>query len=459
MEQSNSDVSSIKAIRRFTNKKQAPVVQTRTSSRRLRPEANDVDLERVSLSDESVGEVNAALPEPRLPGKLGTNYSTGNSQHHPNTEPGSLEQRDTITSLRGPSASNGAGQTRNNAEGQNFSLEGRHHFSIHEPHGFSLSRSHRRAPIARDWSIVRKRFVATSTCVSTALLGILIGIYAGEVPAIQYSLADEHHYVILGNVVFYIGLAIPTALFWPLPLLHGRKPYTLAALGVMLPLLFPQALIVGTSRSPTVVAYRFGLLFSRSLAGLAMGFANINFQTTLLDLFGSSLQSANPHQETVDENDVRRHGGGMGVWLGIWTWCFIGSLGVGFLIGAGIISNLNVAWGFWISIVLTVFALVLNVITPEVRRSPYRRSVTEVRSGTDISRRIARGEVKMHLYATGPKYWWEEVMAGHVLCIRMLKQPGFLIMSVYQGWIYGQVVMVIVVSWPTSSAVTLLNLP
>ncbi|MCJ1350284.1 MAG: hypothetical protein MMC33_000265 [Icmadophila ericetorum] len=444
-DRSASDAASVRAIRYFTGKQQAPVIYPRTSSKRLRSEVKDIDLEHVKLSGESGGETNdVALPEPRLPGKLEIEHSLGYPQNRPNAEPGSLQQQDTITSMRGPSASNTAGQARNTAEGQSYSLAGRNHFSIHEPHGFSLSRSHKRAPIARDWSIHRKRFVATSTCISTALLGMLIGIYAGEVPAIQYSLADEHHYVILGNVVFYIGLAIPTALFWPLPLIHGRKPYTLAALGILLPLLFPQALIVGTPRSPTIVGYRFGLLFSRSLAGIAMGFANINFQTTLLDLFGSSLQSGNPHQETVDESDVRRHGGGMGLWLGIWTWCFIGSLGVGFLIGAGVISNLNVEWGFWISIILTAFALVLNVVTPEVRRSPYRRSVTEVRSGSDISRRVARGEIKMHLYSTGPKHWWEEVIAGHVLCIRMLKQPGFFIMSLYQGWIYGQVVMVII---------------
>ena len=288
-------------------------------------------------------------------------------------------------------------------------------------------------------------------CISTALLGLIIGIYAGEVPAIQYALADEHHFTILGNVVFFVGLAIPTLLFWPLPLLHGRKPYTLAALTILLPLQFPQAVIVGAARSPYDVTYRAGLLISRAFAGFVMGFANINFQTTLLDLFGSSLQSGNPHQEIVNENDVRRHGGGMGVWLGIWTWCFIGSLGIGFLISALIISGLNVQWGFWIIIILTAVVLFLNVLTPEVRRSPYRRSMAEVQSGTDISRRIARGEIKMHLDATGPKHWWEEVSAGHRLVLKMLKQPGFVVLSLYMAWIYSQVVVLIIVSWLTDS--------
>ena len=328
---------------------------------------------------------------------------------------------------------------------QDFSLENRNHLSIREPRGFSLSRSHRRSPIARDWSTSRKRYVAIVACITTAFMGLVVGIYAGEVPAIQYAIADEHHYTILGNVLFFLGLAITTALFYPLPLLHGRKPYTLGALTILLPLQFPQALAVNSPRTPTVATYRIGLLLPRIFAGIVMGFANINLITTLLDLFGASLQSGNPHQEIVNENDVRRHGGGMGVWLGIWTFCAIGSIGIGFLIGAGIISGLDVSWGFWITIIINAAVLLLNIVTPETRRSAYRRSMAEVRNGNETSRRVARGEIKMHLQSTGPIWWGEEVFAGHVLAIRMLKQPGFIVLSLYLGWIYGQVVLVIVV--------------
>ncbi|KAM0797824.1 hypothetical protein BDR22DRAFT_809780 [Usnea florida] len=333
---------------------------------------------------------------------------------------------------------------RERSANRGFSLHKRHHFSIRESHGFSLSRSHRRSPIARDWSTSRKRYTASVTCITTAFMGLFIGIYAGEVPAIQYAIADEHHYTILGNVLFFFGLAITTGLFYPLPLLHGRKPYTLAALAILLPLQFPQALAINAQRSPNVATYRIGLLLPRIFAGLVMGFANINFITTLLDLFGASLQSGNPHQETVNANDVRRHGGGMGVWLGIWTWCAIGSIGIGFLIGAGIISGLDVSWGFWVTIVINAAVLVLNILSPEVRRSAYRRSMAEVRTGGEVSRRVARGEIKMHLESTGPIWWWEEVIAGHVLAVRMLLQPGFAILSLYLGWIYGQIVLVIV---------------
>ena len=327
---------------------------------------------------------------------------------------------------------------------QSYSLHHKRHFSLEPERPFNLSKAHRRAPIARDWSVGRKRFTAAVACISTALMGMIIGIYAGEVPAIQYAIVDQHHQAVLGNVVFFCGLAIPTILLYPLPLLHGRKPYTLAALTILMPLQFPPAVIVSQQRSPDTALYRTGLLLSRALAGLAMGFANLNFFGTLLDLFGASLMSTHPHEEAVVEWDPRRHGGGMGIWLGIWTWCFVGSIGLGFFLGAVIISRLSVAWGFWISIILVAVVLVLNVVAPEVRRSAYRKSMAEVRNGNEVSRRVARGEIMMHLYATGPLHWWEEVLAGLRLNGRMLAQPGFLVMAVYVGWMYAQMVLVTV---------------
>ena len=438
------------------NARQAPPIQPRVSSLGLRAQARQKEeahpqkIQQNRSFDEGT-EHDSYIADFGDPGYRKDSAPPGWVDNEPQNRSGPAPSQrparhDTIMPL--PDRNDQPEDSRQQDErstGDNVSLTNRHHFSIRGPRGFSLSHSHRRAPIARDWSTPRKRWVATVACMSTALMGLIIGIYAGEVPAIQYALVDEHHYAILGNVVFFIGLAVTTALFWPLPLLHGRKPYTLAALAILLPLQFPQAVVVGTQRSPYVPTYRVGLLLPRAISGLIMGFANVNFKATLLDLFGASLQSVNPHQEIVNINDVRRHGGGMGVWLGIWTWCYIGSLGVGFLIGAVIISSLNVAWGFWITIILIAIVLVLNVLSPEVRRSAYRRSMAEVRTGADVSRRVARGEVKMHLKSTGPIWWWEEVWAGHVLCIRMLKQPGFVVLSLYLGWIYGQVVIVILV--------------
>ena len=444
-------------VRDYVNAHHQPPAQPRLSSKRLKkgrgPQPEERNLPEPDVSDEE----SDCEHVPYV-----ADFKTAGLHYHPVIQEtmagdgynaarhggrGFQRRQDTAASLRDADDKRETSHRRERSANKDYTLNDRHHFSIRESHGFSLSRSHRRSPIARDWSTSRKRYVATVTCVTTAFVGMIIGIYAGEVPAIQYAIADEHHYTILGNVLFFLGLAITTALFYPLPLLHGRKPYTLAALAILLPLQFPQALAINSQRSPSVATYRIGLLLPRIFAGIVMGFANINFITTLLDLFGASLQSGNPHQETVNVNDVRRHGGGMGVWLGIWTWCFIGSIGIGFLIGAGIISGLDVSWGFWITIIVNAAVLLLNILSPEVRRSAYRRSMAEVRSGGEVSRRVARGEIKMHLESTGPIWWWEEVIAGHVLAIRMLLQPGFAILSLYLGWIYGQVVLVIVVSY------------
>lgn len=275
---------------------------------------------------------------------------------------------------------------------------------------------------------------------------MLIGIYAGLVPSIQYYIADFHHYTILGNVGLYLGMALPNLFCWPLPLLHGRKPYVVGSLCIAMPLLFPQALAIDTRRSPNTNIWRVALLLPRALMGFVLGFASMNFHSTLTDLFGASLMSTNPHQEVVDEYDVRRHGGGLGIWLGIWTWCFIGSLGVGFVVGAVVIEYLQPSWGLYISIVIIAAVLLLNIFSPEVRRSAWRRSVAEVRTGETISRRLARGEIMMHRVQTGPKWWGQEVYHGVALSLEMLRQPGFAIMAVYSAWIYAQVVLLIVVS-------------
>ncbi|KAF2090914.1 hypothetical protein K490DRAFT_62246 [Saccharata proteae CBS 121410] len=302
----------------------------------------------------------------------------------------------------------------------------------------------KRQPISRNWGKLKKRITAAIACVNTGLVGFLIGVYAGEVPRIQYFIADQHHKVILGNVVLYIGLAISTFLFWPLPLLHGRKPYVLGALVLLLPLQFPQALVSDQQRVPTV-AIRVGLLLPRAISGLVLGFANVNFLTTLLDLFGASLQSDMPHQELVVVNDVRRHGGGMGLWLGIWTWSFIASLAIGFLTGAGIINDLNPAWGFYIVVIMIAFVLLLNVIAPETRRSRHRHSVLDVVDANEnVYQRVARGEIKLHISTEGPVWWWEEVIAGITLSGRMVTSRGFALMSTYLAWIYAEVVLIIV---------------
>ncbi|KAF4591739.1 MFS general substrate transporter [Ophiocordyceps camponoti-floridani] len=340
-----------------------------------------------------------------------------------------------------------------------ISLRRRSHVSLRGAAGFSLAKSRKRQPTARDWSPVRKRFVAAVACISTALVGVILGIYAGLVPSIQYYIIDQSHATVHGNTGCFLGLAVPTLFFWPLPLLHGRKPYILLSLVVAMPLLFPQALAVNSQRLTKTQSWRAMLLASRTLMGVALGFASMNFHSTLLDLFGASLMSVNPHQEVVDEYDARRHGGGMGAWIGIWTWCWIGSLGVGFLMGTCIIDNYPPAWGFYVSILILALVLFLNVVCPEVRRSAFRRSIAEVRTGGDVSRRIARGEVMMHRVKTGPKWWGQEVYHGVALSAEMMRQPGFAVLTLYSAWIYAQVVLIMVLLGSLTSRLYQLRSP
>src|SRR4051812_5424268 len=102
---------------------------------------------------------------------------------------------------------------------------------------------------------------------------------------------------------FYIGLAITSFVFWPMPLFYGRKPYVLTALAFVVPLQFPQAIIVMSYRSPSASSFRDTLLATRLLSGLLLGFANVNFFPVLLDVFGASLQAAFPHEEVVNVTD------------------------------------------------------------------------------------------------------------------------------------------------------------
>ena len=73
----------------------------------------------------------------------------------------------------------------------------------------------------------------------------------------------------------------------------------------------------------------------------------------------------------------------------------------------------------------------------------------EVKNGEAVSRRLARGEVKMHMVQTGPKWWGEEFHYGYMLSLKMLSQPGFLVIAVYVAWMYAQIVLIIIVYSPS----------
>jgi general stress protein CsbA len=295
---------------------------------------------------------------------------------------------------------------------------------------------------------MQKKISALVACMNTGMIGYAIGDYAGMVPRIQYQLADQTHEVLLGNVYLFIGMAITTFFCWPLPLLHGRRPYILASLGLAVPLQFPQAIFVSQARPPAVFGYEFGLLSCRFLTGLLLGLTNINDFAILLDCFGASLQSEYPHQEFVANNDVRREGDGIGIWLGIWAWCWVGSVSVGFMSGAGIINSLNPQWGFYISVGLMICVLIFNIMASETRHSSLRRTLRKLKHDGKCDehhqRKVARGEIKLHLEDKGPRYWFQELWAGIVLMKRMFFQRGFSVISLYLGWMYGQNILVII---------------
>ena len=123
-------------------------------------------------------------------------------------------------------------------------------------------------------------------------------------------------------------------------------------------------------------------------------------------------------------------------------------MSIGFCVGALIISRLSPAWGFYLVVILLAFFLLVNVIAPETRRAPYRRSIAQYvdEDSEKLKRRVARGEVRLHISNDGPKWWFEEVWAGVILTKRMLSQPGFLILAVYLAWMYAQGTLVILVS-------------
>ncbi|KXJ90949.1 hypothetical protein Micbo1qcDRAFT_225805 [Microdochium bolleyi] len=332
-----------------------------------------------------------------------------------------------------------------------LSLRRRSHVSLQPSRNFSLTRSIKKKPIARDWPVTRKRFVAAMACFNTALIGVLAGIYSGILPSVQYMVVDLDHSMVFGNVGLYLGMALTSFFCWPLPLLHGRKPYIVCSLGIALPLLFPQALAVTEPRSPSTSLWKLAIFIPRTLLGFAMGLVSMNCHSTMTDLFGSSLMSTKPHQEVVDNRDMRRHGGGLGVWLGFWTWCFIGSLATGFVIGGFVIDRMRPSTGFYVCIGMTACGLVINVLCPEVRRANWRRSVSEVKIGQTVSRRLARGEIMMHRVHDGPRWWGQEIYHGVALSLEMLRQPGFAVVAVFASWVYAQVVLIIILLGSLSS--------
>lgn len=324
------------------------------------------------------------------------------------------------------------------------------------------------------WGLWGKRFVAAVACAVVGLIGWIVGNYHAEATAIQKYLQISPYVTSLGNSMFFLGLAIPTSMLWPLSLLHGRKPYLLVSIALLLPLQLPQALSLppytnaahgnGGSMQPYIVC----LLFFRTLSGIILGLAFMNTLSTLIDLFGPdtgaccrggvvfSSQVPMEGQNQFSSIPGGESGVRIGIWLGIYIWLFASFQGIGFVFGKITIAKTTPAWGFWIITIIGGILLIFIVLGPEVRppwskkKLPQRRAnrVPQARIAREI---VERGEIKMVVFGSSPRWWWEEVWAGLILSWTMMKQIGFFVISLYVGWVFGYLIMVVRVSQNTLS--------
>lgn len=317
-----------------------------------------------------------------------------------------------------------------------------------------------------DWSLPKKRYAAGVHCGVIMLIGFIVGCYGGESTAIKASLGITTSLTSMGNVLFILGVSIPSLLFWPLALLHGRKPYVLLSIALTIPLQLPQALSLPPHTIPSqersMAPFVVCILVFRAISGFVLGFASMNVLATLIDLFGPDtgaccrggvIFSSSTPVEGQDQFHLvpgGEAGARIGIWLGIWAWVFFAFGGVGYLIGQLIISRSSPAWGFWIVAILATVLLFLVWLVPEVR-PPWKkqRLISRRRAGwkgDEEKQHEDRGEITMVVSGTSPKWWWEEVRAGVVLSWRMCNQLGFLVVAAYVGWTAGEVAMVFNVS-------------
>ena len=124
------------------------------------------------------------------------------------------------------------------------------------------------------------------------------------------------------------------------------------------------------------------------------------------------------------------------------------------MVGAFIINDSPVAWGFWVTLLILMVVILLNVIAPEVRRSAFRRTIQDIVGYEGRLSRVGRGEIKMHLTGNGPYWWGEEVKAGLQLSWKMIIQPGFLVLSIHSAWVYSQFTLVLMVSLLASESMS-----
>lgn len=146
-----------------------------------------------------------------------------------------------------------------------------------------------------------------------------------------------------------IGMAIPTLLLWPLPLLHGRKTYVVLSVCLLLPLQLPQALplLVEDMSVSTIIqqtyttpSYASIVLTFRCISGVILGFLHMNIFAFLTDIWGIDTgrccRAGVYSPSELGLGDKRRResrGGGLGAWLGLWAAVMVGGTSMGYCFG------------------------------------------------------------------------------------------------------------------------------
>lgn len=310
-----------------------------------------------------------------------------------------------------------------------------------------------------DWSLRDKRVAAVMACSISGLISFIVGCYFGESAAMRRSLRISDHVASLGNVSFLIGVALPVLVLWPLPLLHGKKPYLLLSIALVVPLQLPQALslpphtTVEQHLGDSMLPYVICMMVFRGVSGIVLGFAAMIAFATIMDLFGPDTGACcrggivfNNRAPVEGANQYHMVSGGeagsrIGVWLGIWSWLFVSFPGAGFFIGQIIADKASPAWGFWTVAMADGMLFFAVAMIPEVR-PPWRRVVGERRRGGWMRRRVERGELALVVFGKPPEWWWEEVWAGLRMSGRMCGQVGFALLAAYVGWVVGEVTVV-----------------
>ena len=273
---------------------------------------------------------------------------------------------------------------------------------------------------------------------------------------------------------FLAGMAIPTLFLWPLGVLHGRKPYVIFAISLLLPLQLPQALPLLVSdmtfeyslsylkqaSADSTESYAVVMLFFRSISGVILGFANMSVLGTLTDMWGvdtgkccrGGVYSPSEHVMGQARRKLNR-GGGLGAWLGLWAAVMIGGSGMGYCFGSLVSQSLHPSWGFWIVAIIGAKTAVMVIITSETRppqliprageNQPYFGEGGIIPHDVYVTDLPPQKKGEIHLFLNGnpPQWWWQEVWAGWLLMYEMCSQGGFLILLVFLVWAFGVVVM------------------